>query len=216
LGNSDAKNPRGSEGDDEMVGGVDTIKYSDHDIADTVKFPYLAPQNYLESRGEGPSGAPLLEPAQWILGLYNTGIMNLLDIPHFGHGKHINGCVKQLLARVHGGILWMDRPVPINVDLIATITGLPMDGEKPEKYLEDKTKENPSPMKSRKSMARREVIGESGSVTSNDPATRFATRLLGRVQINAQVQKGGSTSRSGSSCSTVHEGELDELGPLST
>jgi hypothetical protein len=55
-------------------------------------------------------------------------------------GKHINGCVKKLLAWVHGGILWMDRPVPINVDLIATITGLPMDGEKPEQYLEDKTK----------------------------------------------------------------------------
>jgi hypothetical protein len=98
-------------------------------------------QSYLESRGEGPSGAPLLEPAQWILGLYNIGIMNLLDIPHFGCGKYINGCVKQLLARVHGGILWMDRLVPINVDLIAEITGLPTDGEKPEQYLEDKTKE---------------------------------------------------------------------------
>jgi hypothetical protein len=35
----------------------------------------------------------------------------------------------------------MDRPVPINVDLIAEITGLPTDGEKPEQYLEDKTKE---------------------------------------------------------------------------
>jgi hypothetical protein len=35
----------------------------------------------------------------------------------------------------------MDRPVPISVDLIATITGLPTDGEKPEQYLEDKTKE---------------------------------------------------------------------------
>jgi hypothetical protein len=67
---------------------------------------------------------PLLEPAQWILGLYNTDIM-----------------------KVHRGILWMDRPVPINVDLIATITGLPTDGEKPEQYLEDKTKENPSQMR---------------------------------------------------------------------
>jgi hypothetical protein len=133
--------PEGVKADDEMVGGVNTMKYSDHDVADAIKFPYLAQQNYMECKGEGPSGAPLLEPAQWILGLYNTGIMNLLDIPHFGCGKHINGCVKQLLARVHGGILWMDRPVPINVDLIAAITGLPTDGEKPEKYLEDKTKE---------------------------------------------------------------------------
>jgi hypothetical protein len=117
--------------DDNMVGGVNSLKYSDHDVSDAIKFPDLAAQSYLERRGEGPSGAPLLEPAQWILGLYNTDIMNLLDIPHFGHGKHINGCVKQLLARVHRGILWMDRPVPINVDLIATITGLPTDGEKP-------------------------------------------------------------------------------------
>jgi hypothetical protein len=57
--------------------------------------------------------------------------MNLLDIPHFRRRETHKQCVKQLLARVHRGILWMDRPVPINVDLIATITGLPTDGEKP-------------------------------------------------------------------------------------
>jgi hypothetical protein len=53
---------KGVKVDDEMVGGVDTIKYFDHDVVDTVKFPDLAPQNYLESRGEGPLGVPLLEP----------------------------------------------------------------------------------------------------------------------------------------------------------
>jgi hypothetical protein len=67
--------------------------------------------------------------------------MNLLEIPHFGRGKDVNACVKQLLARVHGGFLWMDRPVPIDVDLIANITGLPTDGVKPEQYLDDKMKE---------------------------------------------------------------------------
>jgi hypothetical protein len=124
------KIPKGLKAVDEMVGGVHTMKYFDHGVADIVKFPDLVQPNYMESRGEGPSGAPLLEPMQWILGLYNTWIMNFLDIPHFGCSKHINGCVKQLLARVQGGILWMDRPVPINFDLIATITGLPTDGEK--------------------------------------------------------------------------------------
>jgi hypothetical protein len=126
--------------DDEMVGGVDGLKYSNHDVSDVIKFLDLGAQSYLESRGEGPSCAPLLEPAQWIMGLYNTCIMKLLDIPLFGRVKHINKCVKHLLARVHGGILWMDRPVPINVDLISTITRLPTDGEKPEQYMEDKTK----------------------------------------------------------------------------
>jgi hypothetical protein len=62
--------------------------------------------------------------AQWVTSLYNSGVMNLLDIPHFGHGKNVGLCVKQLLARVHGGILWMDKVVPIDVDLIAKITGI--------------------------------------------------------------------------------------------
>jgi hypothetical protein len=101
----------------------------------------LVAESYLESKGERPSGVPLLEPSQWILGLYNIIIMNLLYIPHFRHGKHINESVKKLLERVHKGILWMDRPVPINVDLITTITEIPIDGEKSEQYLEDKSKE---------------------------------------------------------------------------
>jgi hypothetical protein len=49
--------------------------------------------------------------------------------------------VKQLLARVHGGILWMDRSVPIDVDLIAKITGFPTNGVKPEDYLENKERD---------------------------------------------------------------------------
>jgi hypothetical protein len=34
--------PEGVKADDEMVGGVNTMKYSDHDVADAVKFPDLA------------------------------------------------------------------------------------------------------------------------------------------------------------------------------
>jgi hypothetical protein len=34
----------------------------------------------------------------------------------------------------------MDRPVPININLIAVITGLHTHGDKLEQYLEDKTK----------------------------------------------------------------------------
>jgi hypothetical protein len=93
------KIPEGVKANYEMVGGVNGLKYFDHDVFDAINFPDLAAQSYLmESRGEGPSSALLLEPAQWILRLYNTCIIKLLDIPHFGHGKHINGCVKKLLA----------------------------------------------------------------------------------------------------------------------
>jgi hypothetical protein len=148
----------------------------------------LAPQNFLESRGEIPSGAPLLEPAQSILELYNMGIMKLLDIPHFGSGKHINGCVKKLLARVHGGILWLDRHVHINVDLIIKITRLPTDGEKTEQYLEEKkkAKEISDEIKVKYGVD----MGKRGIRISdiNYPATTFATRLLG-LKLMCKFQK---------------------------
>jgi hypothetical protein len=67
--------------------------------------------------------------------------MNLLDIPHFRHGKNVGLCVKKLLARVHGGILWMDRPVHIDVALITKITGFPTLGAQPEEYLDNKAHE---------------------------------------------------------------------------
>jgi hypothetical protein len=72
--------------------------------------------------------------------MYNSGIMNLLDAPHFGRGKPMNAYIKRLLARIHGIFLWMDRQVPITMELIAGITGIPMDGEKLEQYLEEKTR----------------------------------------------------------------------------
>jgi hypothetical protein len=76
-----------------------------------------------------------MEPVQWITGLYNFRIMNLFDILHFGHGKN---CVKQLLSPVHGDILWMDRMVQLDVELISKITGLHTLGAQPEEYLDNK------------------------------------------------------------------------------
>jgi hypothetical protein len=134
---------------------------------------------YLENRGEvGPLGKPILEPAQWVTGLYNSGIMNLLDIPHFGRGKNVGLCVKQLLARVHGGILWMDRLVPIDVDLIAKITGFPTSGVNPEDYLDNKSrdKEIAEEVKAQFGTNR----GTRGLIIKdiNDHATKFSTKLM--------------------------------------
>jgi hypothetical protein len=133
----------------------------------------------MECKGEGPLGAPLLEPAHWILGLYNTWIMNLLNIPHFGLDKHINRCVKQFLARVHGGFLWMDRSVPINVYLIETITGIPMDGENLDQYFKDKTKVKAISYEIKEKYGM--DSGNRGIKISdiNDRTTIFSTRLLG-------------------------------------
>jgi hypothetical protein len=104
--------------------------------------------------------------------------MNLLEIPHFGRGKDVNACVKQLLALVHGGILWMDRPVSIDVDLIAEITGFPTDGENPEQYLDDKTKEKSLAEEMKKKYGTER--GSRGMIINriSEPTMRLVTKLM--------------------------------------
>ena len=97
---------------DDMLGKVPKLRYSYHDVHNATKFLYLADETYLEKTKEiGPLGKSIMEPVQWIMGLHNFDIMNLLDITHFGCGTSIKIYVKQLLSRVHSGILWMDRLV---------------------------------------------------------------------------------------------------------
>jgi hypothetical protein len=127
---------------EDMLGKVPKLRYFDHDVRYATKFLGLEEETYLEDMGEiGCLGRPIMEPAQWITSLYNYGIVNLLDIPHFKCGKNVGLCVKQLLARVHGGILWIHRKIHINVALISNITGLNTIGAQLEEYLENKARE---------------------------------------------------------------------------
>jgi hypothetical protein len=71
----------------------------------------------------------------------NTGILNLVDIPHFGKVKEVNNCIKQLMVVFHGSFLWMVEPISIDVELIVFITVLSSMGESPMKYLDEKTKD---------------------------------------------------------------------------
>jgi hypothetical protein len=79
------------------------------------KFPKFAKQDYLDSVGIGPFGDPIFQPKQWAARLANTGILNLLDIQHFGRGRDVNNCVKQLMEVTHGGYLWVEEPVSIDI-----------------------------------------------------------------------------------------------------
>jgi hypothetical protein len=111
--------PEGVQATPGLLGCIEKLRYADHDVSDTRKFPEFAQQVYMEILGTGPLGDLVLQPKQWIAGLVNIGILNLLEIPHFGRGKDVNNCVKQLLAVLHGGFLWMDRSVSIDVELIS-------------------------------------------------------------------------------------------------
>jgi len=159
----------------------------------------------MENKGISSLRLPILEPKQWITGLYSSRIMNLLEITHFGRGKDVNSYVKQLLERALGGFLCMERHVPIDVDLIAKIIGLLVDRVKPDQYLGDKMKENTivEEVKSQFGTNR----GSIGMIIKNinDRAKIFVTKLMvrkllrkchkeeapiGVVEVAAQCTKG--------------------------
>jgi hypothetical protein len=71
-----------------LLGQIDKLKYSDHDVADTDKFLEFAKRVYLETVGINPIGEPIDQPLQWETGLEKTRILGLLDLPHFGRGQY--------------------------------------------------------------------------------------------------------------------------------
>jgi hypothetical protein len=79
--------------------------------------------------GIGPFGKSINQPVQWAAGLAKNEILGLLDISHFERGQYANNCVKQLMEFTHGGYLWLEQLISIDVDLIAYRTGLPSRGE---------------------------------------------------------------------------------------
>jgi hypothetical protein len=110
-------------------------------VVDPGKFLEFVDQVYLDSIGTGPFGDPIIHPKQWATGLANTRILNLLVIPHFGRGKEVKECVKQLMEILHGGFLWLEDLFSLDVELIAIIIGPPFMGKHLAQYLDDKKKE---------------------------------------------------------------------------
>jgi hypothetical protein len=137
------------------------------------------------------------------------GILGLLDLPHFGRGQYTTTCVKQLLAVTHGGDIWLDKPVPITVELIAKITGLPIRGMDLVLFLDDKTKEKALAEEMKKKYGTDR--GTRGIIIKriNDTATQLGTKILackllrkchreevpaGVVAVAAQCAEGTSMS----------------------
>jgi hypothetical protein len=111
-----------------LLGHAEKLRYSDHDVMDTDKFPEFAKKVHLETIGTGPFGEPINQPSQWAAGLAKARILGLLDILHFGRGLDVNKYVKQLMVVTHRGYLWLEHVVSIDMDLIAYIIGLPTQG----------------------------------------------------------------------------------------
>jgi hypothetical protein len=121
--------PKGVIVNEDMLGRVSQLKYVEHDIIDTTKFPELAPHHYLELIKDVAMNQRISVPKVWERGLEQEGILNLFDIPHFGQSNEVNACVNFLLNYVHGGYLWLDKPMLIYTYLIVGIKSLPTQGK---------------------------------------------------------------------------------------
>jgi hypothetical protein len=66
-------------------------------------------------------GETITQPHQWETRLDRRGILGFLKIPDFGRGQYSSACVKQLLEVTHEGDVWLDKPIPITVELIVQI-----------------------------------------------------------------------------------------------
>jgi hypothetical protein len=55
-----------------LLGYVEKLKYSYHDVTETDKFLEFAKQVYLQTVGLDPFGAPVHQPLQWVVGLEKT------------------------------------------------------------------------------------------------------------------------------------------------
>ena len=170
--------PEGVQVELQLPCHVGKLKYSDHDVSDDTKYPELTPKVFMQNMVVNQLGETISQPHQWKVGLDRTGILGLLQIPHFSRGQYATACVKKLLAVTHGGDIWLDRPIPITMDLISQITGLPSRGMYLALILDDKSKEKvlAKEMKNKYDTAR----GTRGIIIKwiNKPTTQLGTNIL--------------------------------------
>jgi hypothetical protein len=200
---------RGSTGGPTTIGSRRKLKYSNHDVADETKYPELAPQVFMQKIVVNQLGETITQPHQWATGLDRTRILGLLKIPHFGRGQYASACIKKLLAVTHGGDVWLDKPIPIIVELITQITGLPTWGMDPALILDDKSKEKTLAEEMKKKYGtdrgtRGIIIKQSTMSTTQLGAKILACKLLrkcrkdkvpvGVIVVAAQCTEGTSMS----------------------
>jgi hypothetical protein len=100
-----------------LLGHVNDLKYQDYNLLDHVKFPQLQVDQYMVMTVNPATKVEALTPQAWMASLQPSGLLNLLQILHFGRSNEIDAVVKILLSCVHGGHLWLDRRVDITIDL---------------------------------------------------------------------------------------------------
>jgi hypothetical protein len=74
-----------------------------------------------------------------MMNLTKSTLLNVMKILHFSRHQEVTSCVKLLLASYHGGYLWLNHRITIDMSLINRITKLIMQGPDPHEYYPGKT-----------------------------------------------------------------------------
>jgi hypothetical protein len=96
----------------------------------------LAPHKYL-TRTKGKNSK--IVPQSWTQKLAQSTLLNVMKIPHLDRHQEVNAYVKLLLSCYHGGYLWLDHRITMDLTLINWITGHSMQGPDPQEFYPGKT-----------------------------------------------------------------------------
>jgi hypothetical protein len=101
------------------------LKFSDFNLEDRNNYNMLAPYKYM-TRMKGKNSKIIPQP--WMTNLMESTLINVMKIPHFGRHQEVNSFVKLFLSCYHGGYLWLDHCITVDLTLIHRITKLSMQG----------------------------------------------------------------------------------------
>jgi hypothetical protein len=116
-----------------------TLQINEFNLGDHKKFSMLAPHRYL-TRKKGKKSSIIPQP--WTMDPAQSTILNIMKIPHFGRHQKVNKYVKLLLSSFHGGYLWLDRCITIDLALIHWIIELNIQGPDLQDFYPGKATEN--------------------------------------------------------------------------
>jgi hypothetical protein len=111
--------PKGIRAVGPQLGLIRDLKINDFNLGDRKNYALLAPHKYLTKTMGKKSN---IAPQPWTKEITRSTILNVMKMPHFGRNQEVNACVKLLLSCFHGGYLWLDRRMTVDLALIHMIT----------------------------------------------------------------------------------------------
>jgi hypothetical protein len=110
---------------------IATLKFSDVDLGDRKVYNMLSRHKYLTiTKGKNLR----IIPYSWTMNLAQSTLLNVMNIPHFGRHQEVNAYVKLLLSCYHGGYLWLNLCITVDLTLSNRITGSSMQGPDPQEF----------------------------------------------------------------------------------